>query len=148
MIYHIRKYINTDLENILSVWEKASNLAHPFLSKEFLSQERLNIQNIYIPVADTLVADVNGGAVGFISMIGNVVGGLFLDPEFHGLGIGRALMDKVRELHEELELEVFEKNSIGRTFYNKYGFKLSDRHIHEETGNVMLTLKYTSKTRD
>ena len=92
MIYHIRKYTGTDLKNILSIWEKASNLAHPFLPKEFLSQERYNIQNIYIPAADTWVADVNGSAVGFISIIGNVVGGLFLDPDFHGLGIGKALM--------------------------------------------------------
>ncbi|MCD6321428.1 MAG: GNAT family N-acetyltransferase [Clostridiales bacterium] len=98
-IIELRKFKNSDLGSILSVWENASKLAHSFLSEEFFEKERYNIPNIYIPNADTLVAENEGNVIGFISMIDNEIGGLFVDPEFHGVGVGTSLVDKVREIH-------------------------------------------------
>jgi putative acetyltransferase len=40
-----------------------------------------------------------------------------------------------------LELDVFEENSIGRRFYETYGFDLVDRHFHDETGQPLLRLR-------
>ncbi len=60
------------------------------------------------------------------------------------LGTGKALMDKAQELHGDLEVEVFEKNSIGRNFYSQYGFKLVEEKIHEPTGEQLLRLKFTA----
>ena len=79
----------------------------------------------------------------FIALIGNEVGGLFVDPSFLGRGLGNALMDKARELHSTLEVEVFKENSIGRRFYDRYGFKLQEEKLHEETGCLTLRLSFT-----
>ncbi len=140
----IRKYKPEDLDEVISVWETASALAHPFLTKEFMDEERENIPNIYLPVADTRVMEQDGKVIGFIAIIGeNEVGALFVKPEFHGTGAGKALMDKARELRGDLEVEVFEANSIGRRFYSKYGFKPFKEYMHEQTGNQVLRLKFT-----
>ena len=56
-------------------------------------------------------------------------------------GIGRALMDQARASRPFLELDVFEANSIGRRFYEAYGFRQVDRHIHEETEQNVLRLR-------
>ena len=140
----IREYREDDLNGVMSSWESANELAHPFLTREFLDKERYNIPNLYLPNADTWVAERNGRVVGFIALIGNEVGALFVEPEFHGIGIGRALMDKAQELHGELEVEVFEANPIGRKFYSSYGFKPLNEKTHEETGNKVLRLKFTA----
>ena len=137
----IRPYEKPDLLALLTAWESASRLAHPSLSEEFLIQERKNIQDLYLPNADTWVAEVDDTVVGFISLVGNEVGGLFLHPDHHGKGIGRALMDKARSLHNHLELEVFVNNRIGRNFYARYGFVLMEEKIHAETGLQILRLK-------
>ena len=75
-------------------------------------------------------------------MIKNEVGAIFLLPDFHSQGIGKQLMDMVAELFEELEVEVFEKNKIGRKFYDHYGFTFLKKHLHEETEEALLRLCY------
>lgn len=140
----IRQYQASDLDRVLSAWENASKIAHPFLTKAFSAKERDNIPNVYLPIADTWVAECDETVVGFISLLGNEVGAIFLDPAFHGRGLGRALMDKAREIHGELEVEVFKANPIGRKFYSAYGFTLMHEKDHEETGNRILRLKYSA----
>lgn len=142
MTHVIRHYEESDLDGVLSAWESASKIAHPFLKEEFLETERYNIPNVYLPNTDTWVAEVDGTVVGFIALMGNEVGAIFLDPEFQGAGIGKSLMDKARELHETLEVEVFKANSIGRKFYDRYGFQFLAESIHEPTDQAVLRLKF------
>ena len=78
-------------------------------------------------------------------MIGNEVGAIFLDPEYHGMGIGKSLMDKAQELHGVLEVEVFKENPIGRKFYAAYGFEHLSESVHEATNQNVLRLKFTPK---
>ena len=58
--------------------------------------------------------------------------------------MGKLMVDKAQELHGDLEVEVFEKNSIGRNFYAKYGFKLIEEKVHEQTGERVLRLKFSA----
>lgn len=145
MLYTIRQYTEKDLNDLLSAWENASKVAHPFLTQEFLEKERFNIPNLYLPNADTWVAELNNTVVGFITLLGNEVGAIFVEPKFHGIGIGKALMEKAQEIHSNLEVEVFEANSIGRKFYCSYGFQLVSEKEHAETGQKLMRFKFNSK---
>lgn len=137
----IRAYQEQDLEDLLNVWAAASEVAHPFLSAEFLSSERENIPKLYLPNAETWVAEVDGRVIGFIALLGTEVGAIFVHPRYHGQGIGRSLMDKARELRGELEVEVFAANEIGRKFYARYGFEPMEEKVHEPTGMEVLRLR-------
>ena len=134
----IRKYQPADCEDVLNVWSRASALAHPFLSQEFLALERHNIPNVYLPNAETWVWQADGHVVGFISLLGSEVGAIFVDPKLHQSGIGRALINLAQNLRGELEVEVFERNLPGRAFYARLGFNLVHQKVHDQTGfNVM-----------
>ena len=137
----IRKYKPEDCDAVVSVWAAASELAHPFLSEAFLQKERQEIVNNHLPNADTWVWEANGKVTGFISLVGNEVGAIFVDPKSARSGIGSALMDHARARHGELEVEVFEANSIGRAFYDKYGFREMTRKHHEQTGMQIVRLQ-------
>ena len=145
MTHTIRQYADNDLEDLLASWESASRLAHPFLEEDFLATERHNIPNLYLPNADTWVADLDGKVVGFIALLGNEVGAIFLDPNHHGKGIGKSLMDKAQEIHGILEVDVFEKNLIGRKFYELYGFESLSESIHSPTKQKVLRLKFNPR---
>ncbi len=139
-----RKYQNQDLRDLLTIWEAANALAHPFLSNDFVAQVRADIVELYIPNSETWVADYNGSVVGFISLIENEVGAIFVLPNHHGQGIGALLMNKACELREHLELEVFAQNTIGRTFYDCFGFLKVGESIHPQTQLEVLRLKLCS----
>ena len=98
----------------------------------------------YFP--ETWVWEHEGRVVGFIGLLDSEIGGLFVDPEFHGTGIGRALTDHARELKGALEVEVFRKNTIGRRFYDRYGFQPMAESVHEPTGEDVLRLRLPAPT--
>lgn len=137
----IRKYQPEDCEQVLNVWAAASALAHPFLSQSFLEQERQEIQHVYLPQVETWVWEADGHVVGFISLLGNEVGAIFVEPRCQRAGIGRALMDQARALRGMLEVEVFQGNPIGRSFYARYGFQPVWQGVHEATGLPIARLR-------
>lgn len=142
----IRKYCDEDLDDLLAAWAAASEIAHPFLTKEFLASERENIPNLYLPNAETWVYEDDGRVVGFVALIGNEVGAIFVHPSHQRKGVGQGLMDKAKELREELEVEVFVKNAIGRSFYAKYGFTPIEEKFHEQTGFDLLRLGFSAES--
>jgi len=142
------KIDSNDLTGIMSSWENASKLAHPFLTEKFLDAERYNIPNVYLPNTDTWVADFNGVVIGFIALMGNEVAAIFVEPEHHGTGVGLSLMNKAQKIHGDLEVEVFNENSIGLKFYSSYGFSLLTEKIHALTGHKILRLKFTDSKQD
>lgn len=144
----IRKYRDQDLDDLLTVWAAASEIAHPFLTQEFLDLERENIPNLYLPNAETWVFDDQGRVVGFVALLGNEVGAIFVHPDQQRRGVGRQLMDKAKELRGELVVEVFKANSIGRAFYAKCGFETVAEKVHEQTGFDLLRLRLPSSKRE
>ena len=138
----IRKYDKHDIEVVVSLWRSASEIAHSFLSKDFLDQEDDNMRNIYLAFAETWVTEVEGTVVGFIALIEDEIGGLFLDPDFHGQGLGRALVDKAVIQKGPLKVEVFKENIIGRRFYDAYGFRETEEFIHEASGQTTLRMNF------
>jgi len=142
----IRHYDPQDRDALLAVWAESAAVAHPFWTSAMFEQERRDIVNKYLPVAETYVFECTGAVVGFISLLGNEVGGIFVAPQFHGQGIGRALMDWARGSRDHLELEVFEANEIGRTFYAAYGFRVVGKRVDEATGQPVLRLRLPCNT--
>jgi len=140
----IRKYEKTDIEDVMNIWYNATELAHPFLQDTFVEKVKRDMRELYLPNALTWVYEEDLKVIGFISMLENEIAGLFVIPDEHARGIGTALVNHVGRTHEFLEVEVFEKNEIGRAFYNKYGFSPYRESIHDATQQNVLRLKCTA----
>lgn len=136
----IREYTTDDTDALIGIWEKANALAHPFLAPEFVAFVKDAMRNMYLPNAETWVLEQNGSPIGFIAMIGNEIGGLFLDPAHHGKGHGRAMVDYVLGLKGPLRVEVFKDNTVGRPFYERYGFEFVEDYLHEQSGAVTVKM--------
>jgi putative acetyltransferase len=136
----IREYTPSDAEALIAIWEKANALAHPFLAPEFVAFVKDAMRSIYLPNAETWVLEENGNPIGFIAMIGDEIGGLFLDPAYHGHGHGRAMVDHVVEIKGPLRVEVFKDNKVGRPFYERYGFEFAEEYLHEQSGAVTVKM--------
>jgi len=139
----IRQYKDEDIDAVVSSWRAASETAHPFLTNAFMDQEADNVRNIYLAFAETWVTEINGCVVGFIALVGDEIGGLFLDPGFQGQGLGRAMVDLAVAEKGALKVDVFKENVIGRRFYDSYGFVGAAESRHEASGEVIIRMAYT-----
>lgn len=142
----IRAYREPDVDRVIEVWRAASAIATPFLTGAFLEREAREIRDVWLRVANTWVYEVDEVVAGFIALIENEVGGIFVHPAAQGAGIGRALMDHAVRVRGALELDVFEANRVGRRFYRKYGFTEVSRSICEATGEPQIRLAYRPGT--
>lgn len=135
----------TDLEQLSIIWIDASVLAHGFIGKKRLLEQRILIETKYLPTAETWVACRMGVPVGFISLLDGFVGGLFVAPHHHGQGIGRALIAHALNLKGELQLEVYTRNTQAVAFYEAIGFQELSRRATDDEGlpfeNAQMRLK-------
>lgn len=130
----IREYTTSDTDALIGIWDKANALAHPFLATDFVAFVKDAMRDTYLPNAETWVLEDDGNPIGFIAMIGNEIGGLFLDPDHQGRGHGRAMVDHVVGIKGPLRVEVFKENNVGRPFYERYGFEFVEEFLHEPSG--------------
>lgn len=143
----IREFRPEDRDALLAVWADSAAVAYPFWTPAMFEQERQDIAEKFLPVAETYVFESSGAVVGFISLLGNEVGGIFVVPEYHRQGVGRALLEWARGSRGQLELDVFEANEIGRAFYAACGFGVVGERVDEATGLRILRLRLPSANR-
>lgn len=105
-----------------------------------LQAQRTDIREKYLPIAQTWVAEDEGNICGFISLLDNYIGGLFIHPNYQGRGIGAALINKASAEKSTLTVGVYAKNENARKFYEKVGFSFVDQELQEETGEIVLNM--------
>lgn len=128
----IRKLQKEDLEEVLTLWEKENITSHNFISEDYWKsqiepvREQLPQSNVYVYVDESEIA-------GFIGLIGSYIAGLFITSAKQSQGIGKKLLDYVKNNQSKLTLEAFEKNQRAISFYQREGFTIQDVNIDEDT---------------
>jgi len=130
----IRAYKASDLATLSAIWLDASRRVHTFLGDERLRQQQKLVESAYLPESETWVATRNAEPIGFIGLIDNFIGALFVAPNLQGHGVGRLLVAHAHKLKGELELEVYAANEGARAFYERLGFDEVSREATDDEG--------------
>lgn len=126
----IREYQPADLDAIMKIWLQGNEQAHNFINPEFFKQN-YEMVKMLIPMSTVYVQDLNG-VKGFIGLTENYISGLFVDEAFRRQGIGKALVTKAKQLHNELLVSVYKKNQAAIDFYLAQDFTVASEAINEE----------------
>lgn len=130
----IRKWNTNQFEPLLTLWLDSTTYAHPFIAEEYWQESLPSVRDTYLPVADTWVWEEAHRPLGFVSVIQErFVGALFVAPDAIHRGIGRALIEVVKQHFSDLSLEVYQKNIRAVNFYHAQGFRIEDSAWQEET---------------
>ena len=141
----IRKFEPSDTEEIIRIWYEVSIIAHSFVPKEMWKAHKDELRNKYLPIAQTWVAEDNGSLLGFISLIEDYIGALFVASASQGKGVGSKLIQQAKQAHEPLKVGVYSKNTKAREFYAKNGFRAVSEEVQPETGEVVINMTFPQK---
>jgi putative acetyltransferase len=123
---NLRPYADADEDAAIELWRRT--WAHHFPHIDFNARVawwRERWRQELIPVAHVVIAERNGGLLGFVTVDPAT---LYLDqlvvaPEHWGSGAAAALLDEAKRLSPKgLELLVNKDNARAIRFYEKHGF--------------------------
>ncbi|MCT8161550.1 GNAT family N-acetyltransferase [Pseudoruegeria sp. SHC-113] len=136
-----RAWLPQDVAALQALYAAALRNASPALPESFIEAEVGNLAQTYLPQTDTRVIGHLGAPVGFLSLNGNEIAGLFIHPDSQRNGIGTALLAWAADQTANLEAEVFAENTPARRFYEANGFTEIAKAAHPETGLPLLRLR-------
>ncbi|WP_195575597.1 GNAT family N-acetyltransferase [Paenibacillus sp. 1001270B_150601_E10] len=113
-----------DFANLLQMWGKAVRSTHHFLNEEDISFYREVVRNEALPHLEVwMIVGEDKQPLGFIGLDKHRIEMLFVDPNFHGQGLGTKLIQFAQERYgNQLLVDVNEQNNGACRFYERYGF--------------------------
>lgn len=138
----IRKMKIDELDTVMNIWLEANIQAHDFINKSYW-QENYEMVKEMLPNSTIFVYEDNGIIQGFIGLVDSYIAGVFINANSQSNGMGKALLDYVKENYSELSLQVYKKNMRAVKFYIREEFVFSKEQIDENTGEVELVMNWT-----
>ena len=129
----IRKFKNSDTEQVMKLWITGNEDAHPFVPREYWHSHYSQVQKAILE-ATVFVYDADGKIKGFIGMLNEYIAGIFVDKNLRSQGIGRQLLIYVKQRYDKLSLNVYRKNIRAIAFYHREGFSILSESVDEDTG--------------
>lgn len=141
----IKIYNEKHINSVMQIWKEENIKSHSFISKEYWENNFDFVKSI-LPDAEIYIDEYNNEITGFIGIKENYIEGIFVKSEYQGSGIGTALLNKAKQKHRKLTLNVYIKNTNAINFYKKNGFEIISKNIDEATGEAEYTMLWERKS--
>lgn len=139
----IRKLKDEDTVKVMTIWTKGNFEAHDFIDKDYWLLNYNKVKNEYLKKSETYVYVENNEIKGFISLLNHeYIGALFVRKEYRRKGIGKKLINFVKDKYKKLTLKVYEKNIDAVLFYVSLGFINQKIQIDEETNEKEYVMEW------
>ena len=119
----IRKLQKTDINRVAEIWLTANRNAHAFIPAAYWESHLDFVKNM-LPQTEVYVYETNQTIQGFIGINGESIEGIFVANEMQSHGIGKLLLDFLKEKKTKLSLDVYQKNTRAIRFYQREGFQI------------------------
>ncbi|MBF7070780.1 GNAT family N-acetyltransferase [Aliarcobacter butzleri] len=139
----IRKLDKNDINQLLQIWLEVNIKTHNFIPKEYWEEQYDNVKKL-LPNSEIYVYEENEKIVAFVGLIENYIVGIFISFSFQSKGIGKKLLDYIKEFKKELSLNVYVKNISAIKFYQREGFIINSQNIDEETKEQQILMIWKS----
>lgn len=148
IMFEFRASTHQDLPHVMKIWRRAVDATHDFLDPVDRAAIEAELSTFF-PQANLLLAvDASGTPQGFMFLHEGHLEALFIDPEQHGKGIGKAFVRLATEAHPKLTTDVNEQNPKALGFYERLGFERIGRSEQDGQGRPypLVHLQYRSES--
>ncbi|MBS5793376.1 MAG: GNAT family N-acetyltransferase [Lachnospirales bacterium] len=141
----IRIFNIDDLDNIMNIWLNNNIKTHNFIDKNYWINNFDYVKTL-LPTSEIYVYEINNSIIGFIGINKNYIEGIFIKEEYQNKGVGSKLLNYIKNLYNELYLNVYKNNDNAIEFYKKHNFNIIKEKIDENTNEIELVMQYKKES--
>lgn len=104
----IREFQKSDIAKIANIWLDTNLKAHDFIHSQYWLSNFQTVKEMLLQ-AEIYIFEKENEVQGFIGLSENYIAGIFVQSQFQTKGIGKQLMDFVKDRKKELSLRVYQK---------------------------------------
>ena len=139
----IRKLQNVDINKVADIWLKTNLEAHEFIPGQYWTSNYEAVKKM-LPQAEVYVYEDNKRIQGFVGVRDKYIEGIFVSGKMQSHGIGKALLDYIKDKKAKLQLNVYQKNIRAMSFYQREGFTIQSEQLDEFTGEKEYVMEWNS----
>ncbi len=139
----IRKLQKADINRVADIWLKTNLKAHFFIPEQYWISNYEFVKEM-LPQAEVYVYEDDKMIQGFIGINDEYIEGIFVSDEMQSRGIGRILLDYIKDKKDRLQLKVYQKNVRAMSFYQREGFTIQSEGMDEFTGEKEYVMNWES----
>jgi putative acetyltransferase len=139
----IRKLQNVDINKVADIWLKTNLEAHDFIPGQYWTSNYEAVKKM-LPQAEVYVYEDNKIIQGFVGVRDEYIEGIFVSGKMQSHGIGKALLDYIKDKKARLQLNVYQKNVRAMSFYQREGFTIQSEGLDEFTGEKEYVMEWNS----
>ena len=132
-------------ERILDIWERSVLATHHFLTAQDFQAIKHDVGGIDFSAFHVYCSLLDQRLTGFIGVADGKIEMLFIDPDFHGQGHGKQLMQFAMTELGANQVDVNEQNADALAFYEKLGFSVVERTERDDQGRPYPLLRMVLK---
>ena len=139
----IRKLQKVDINRVADIWLKTNLKAHFFIPEQYWISNYEFVKEM-LPQAEVYVYEDDKMIQGFIGINDEYIEGIFVSDEMQSRGIGKMLLDYIKDKKDRLQLKVYQKNVRAMSFYQREGFTIQSERMDEFTGETEYVMDWES----
>lgn len=139
----IRKLQKVDINRVADIWLKTNLKAHYFIPEQYWTNNYEVVKEI-LPQADVYVYEDDKIIQGFVGINDEYIEGIFVSDEMQSRGIGKMLLDYIKDKKDRLQLKVYQKNVRAMSFYQREGFTIQSESMDEFTREKEYVMNWES----
>ena len=140
----IRKLQKADINRAADIWLKTNLKAHFFIPEQYWISNYEFVKEM-LPQAEVYVYEDDKMIQGFIGINDEYIEGIFVSDEMQSRGIGKILLDYIKDKKDRLQLKVYQKNVRAMSFYQREGFTIQSESMDKFTGEKEYVMNWESK---
>lgn len=135
----IKEFQIQDTEQVMEIWFEGNVGAHDFVPREYWASQYRMVQQQLLQ-ADIYVYERDGRIRGFAGMMGDYLAGIFVEGNYRSMGIGKSLLNYIKEIYPMFSLKVYQKNQRAVDFYLREGLRIVSEGMDEDTAEAEYTM--------
>ena len=139
----IRKMQNIDIDRVADIWLKTNLKAHYFIPEQYWTSNYESVKEMMLQ-AEVYVYEDDKMIQGFVGLSNEYMEGIFVSDEMQSRGIGKILLDYIKDKKDRLQLKVYQKNVRAMSFYQREGFTIQSEEMDEFTGEKEYVMNWES----